>query len=88
MWALVVVVGWLYFTDTIATPGQTSSPSPNSLYGLLTEAWYHAQLHLNLEPDPRLATLANPYAGYQGIPRLHDASYLHNKYYLYFGPTR
>jgi hypothetical protein len=87
VWALVVVVGWLYFTDTIATPGQISSPNPNGLYGLLTEAWYHAQLHLNLEPDPRLATLANPYAGYQGIPRLHDASYLHNKYYLYFGPT-
>jgi hypothetical protein len=88
LWLTLAFLGWLYFSDALTTTGGAwDSATPNGLYGLQTEAWYRAQLHFALEPDPRLAQLANPYAAYQGIPRLHDASYLHGKYYMYFGVT-
>lgn len=88
LWTVLALIGWLYFSDALATTGGAwASESPIGLYGLQTEAWHRGQLHFALEPDPRLADLANPYAGYQGIPRLHDASYLHGKYYMYFGAT-
>jgi hypothetical protein len=60
---------------------------PNGYYGLLTDALTSGQLHLKIEPDPRLAELPNPWAGAQGIPRVHDATYYHGHYYLYFGVT-
>jgi hypothetical protein len=56
-------------------------------YGYLTDALLSGQLHLKLVPDPQLANLDNPYAGSQGVPRLHDATYFNGRYYLYFGPT-
>ncbi len=56
-------------------------------YAYLTDALLSGQLHLKLEPDPHLADLDNPYAGSQGIPRLHDATYYDGHYFLYFGPT-
>ncbi|MBI5426125.1 MAG: hypothetical protein HZA32_18790 [Opitutae bacterium] len=88
LWAVLALIGWLYFSDAlITTGGAWDSDIPIGLYGLQTEAWHRGQLHFVPEPDPRLAELANPYAGYQGIPRLHDASYLHGKYYMYFGVT-
>lgn len=62
------------------------SPQPGrGYYPLLTEAFLSGQFSLKLAPDPRLATLKDPWAGYQGITRLHDASYYHGKYYIYFG---
>ena len=56
-------------------------------YGFLTDALVSGQLYLKIAPDPRLATLENPWNSYQGIPRLHDATYFHGRYYLYFGVT-
>jgi hypothetical protein len=60
---------------------------PEDFYGFLTDAFLSGQTHLKVAPDPALQNLANPWAGAQGIPRLHDASYFHGRYYLYFGPA-
>ncbi|WP_404422616.1 hypothetical protein [Nibricoccus sp. IMCC34717] len=63
------------------------SRSDSGLYQSLTDGFLSGQLSLTTKPDPRLAQLENPWAGYQGIPRLHDATYFNGKYYLYFGVT-
>jgi hypothetical protein len=60
---------------------------PQDYYGSLTDALLSGHLYLKIAPDPRLAALADPWASYQGIPRLHDATYFHGRYYLYFGVT-
>jgi hypothetical protein len=65
--------------------GTLVSDRPDAYYELLTEAVVHGRTYLSLEPDPRLAELANPWGGAQGIPRAHDATYFQGKYYLYFG---
>ncbi|MBI5426133.1 MAG: hypothetical protein HZA32_18830 [Opitutae bacterium] len=67
------------------TNGRLIGREPAAYYELLTEAVVHGRTSLSLEPDPRLAQLANPWAGPQGIPRAHDATYFGGKYYLYFG---
>ena len=55
-------------------------------YGLLVRGYLKGQLHLDVAPDPRLKTLADPYEPAQNAPyRLPDASYYHDRYYLYFG---
>lgn len=64
---------------------QAFSRRPNSYYANLTDAFVHGQTYFMQEPDSRLAQLANPYAGAQDIPRIHDASYFNHHYYLYFG---
>jgi hypothetical protein len=55
-------------------------------YRLLVRGYLKGQLHLDAEPDPRLAALADPYDPVQNAPyRLADVSYFNNRYYLYFG---
>ncbi len=75
--------GWTLFS---ANPSFVTRDASDH-YGYLTDALLSGQLHLKLEPDPKLAELANPYAGSQDIPRLHDATYFGGHYFLYFGPT-
>jgi hypothetical protein len=83
----VAVTAAAYFW-TLSTFGPgTATPRPQSLYGYLTEALLSGQLHFQVEPDPRLLQLTDPYAGNQGIPRLHDATLFHGRYYIYFGVT-
>jgi len=64
--------------------GERPSRTPQGYYAQLTEAFLAGQLHLKQVPDPRLAALANPYAGEQGVPRPWDVSYYQNRFYLYF----
>ena len=63
-----------------------SDRAPESYYQRLTEAFLEGRTYLSLEPDPRIRALPDPWAGAQGIPRAHDATYYNGKYYLYFGP--
>ena len=80
---ILVLAGYLWaFTEN---GGFRPSKEPSGYYGLLTDALMSGQLNLKVEPDPRLALLANPWLSYQGIPRMHDATYFHGHYYLYFG---
>jgi hypothetical protein len=84
--ALAVVLG-AYGWTAVATGALRPRAAPADYYGFLTDAITSGHLYLKLKPDPRLALLANPWAGYQDIPRLHDATYYHGRYYLYFGVT-
>lgn len=57
-------------------------------FNQLVAGFRSGQLSLKEEPAPELATLADPYDPVQNAPyRLHDASYYHGKYYIYFGVT-
>lgn len=80
---VLVVALYVWTAANYLKPFQTSHT--NGFYGMLTEAFTSGQLHLHRVPDPRLAKLENPWAGAQDVPRLHDATYYHGKYYLYFG---
>ncbi|HTX67070.1 MAG TPA: hypothetical protein VMD31_14965 [Opitutaceae bacterium] len=80
----VVLAFWL--VGPLSLRG-TATREPEGYYGLLTEAFLRGHTYLSIQPDPALAALPNPWAGYQGVPRLHDATYFHGRYYLYFGPT-
>lgn len=73
-----------YFLIGPVSGGSASTPAPYAYYGLLTDALLSGQLHLKTPPDPALKLLENPWAGHQGVPRLHDATYFQNRYYLYF----
>ena len=79
--AIALVLG-IYYATFVAEHGFEPSRKPDGYYGLLTDALLDGHLHLKVEPDPRLAKLANPWLSYQGIPRLHDATYFHGHYYL------
>lgn len=55
---------------------------------MLGEAFMKGQTHLLLAPNPKLATLADPYkVEYLEYRDIHDVSYYNGKYYLYFGPV-
>jgi len=81
---LVIVLAWYGYVSIRTNPGVIRG-QPVALYDRLTEGFVAGQTHLKLEPDPRLKTLANPWAGAQGIPRAHDATYFNDRYYVYFG---
>ncbi|MDD2762716.1 MAG: hypothetical protein PHE83_01945 [Opitutaceae bacterium] len=81
---VALVLAWYAYASGRANLGWIST-EPHAYYELLTDAILSGQTHLKLEPDPRLKTLPNPWAGPQGIPRAHDASYFNGHYYLYFG---
>ena len=81
---LVLLLGGYAWTAVTANP-RWATRNPDGYYALLTEAFLSGQTYLKGQPDPRLALLANPYLGAQGVPRLHDATYFHGRYYLYFG---
>ena len=83
---LLIAVYAIWYTSAGRFPVFT--PVSNT-YVDLGEAFLHGQLSLLQKPDPRLATLANPYdTKQQGlIPFLWDSSYYKGKYYLYWGPV-
>jgi len=83
--AAIFLVALGYLWTFAETGGFHPTKAPDGYYGLLTDALLSGQLHLKVEPDGRLAQLANPWLSYQGIPRMHDATYFHGHYYIYFG---
>ena len=57
-------------------------------HSLLTRGFSKGQLSLDVEPDPVLAQLENPWDPKQREGRgLEDATYYNGRYYLYFGVT-
>lgn len=80
---LAACLGVYAWTGPVAAGG-ISTPVPGAYYGLLVDAYLDGQLHLKLEPDPALKLLKNPWAGNQGVRRIHDATYYQDRYYLYF----
>lgn len=84
--ALLLVVS-LFAAFACSTGSPVATSQPGSYFASLAEGFLHGQTYFTVQPDPRLAELANPYAGYQGIPRWHDTTYYNGHYYLYFGAT-
>jgi hypothetical protein len=90
LWLVFLVtcaVGWSYLRDARRVEGTLTSTKPPGYYGLLTQALADGQLSLEMEPDPLLLRLENPYAGPQGARRPQDMSFFRGKFYLYFGVT-
>jgi hypothetical protein len=85
--AVALVLASYGVTAWRVSGGRLVQHEPAAYYELLTDAVVHGRTSLRLEPDPRLAQLENPWAGPQGIPRAHDATYFQGRYYLYFGVT-
>ena len=57
-------------------------------YEYLAEGFLHGHTYLQLEPDPRLLQLKDPYDPDANKPyRLWDASLYQGRYYLYYGPA-
>jgi hypothetical protein len=78
-----------YFTTY---PFQESDKNSNPfLYYNLFQAFKEGHLYLDDVPDPKLATLANPYDYWQrknaGVSYLWDTAYYDGHYYCYFGPA-
>src|SRR6187455_485414 len=67
----------------------TDFPPSTNYYDLQANAFLHGQLALEVEPDPALLALENPYepADRENIPVLWDATLYQGKYYLYWGPV-
>jgi hypothetical protein len=87
IWIGVALTALAYGWSLVAVNPRLADRSPLDHYAYLTDALLSGQLDLKVQPDPQLAQLANPYAGSQDIPALHDATYFGGRYYLYFGPT-
>lgn len=81
---VALVLAW-YGCMTARVNGNWVGREPQGYYPLLTDAVLSGQTYLKLEPDARLKALPDPWAGPQGVPRAHDASYYDGHYYLYFG---
>ena len=82
--AVAIVLGAYAYLNVKATVPVPDSV-PHSYYQLLTEAFFSGRTYINLEPDPRMKALPDPWAGAQGVPRAHDATYYDGRYYIYFG---
>ena len=95
--AIVLVVAAYAFFATAGTfdfPRVSwDAPYPTGggrLYASLAEGFRRGQLSLAYDPDPRLATLHDPYSMDEriqsGVFYVWDASYFKGKYYIYFSP--
>ncbi len=64
-------------------------PLSTNYYDLQATAFHDGQLSLEVEPDPSLLALENPYepANRENISVLWDATLYKGKYYLYWGPA-
>lgn len=88
--ATLVCAGIAAFALWYSSAGEFPAfPPIQNDYVDLGNAFLHGQLSLLEKPDPRLATLPNPYDFKQriDIPYHWDASYYNGRYYLYWGPV-
>ncbi|HET6845462.1 MAG TPA: hypothetical protein VFH29_01425 [Anaerolineales bacterium] len=67
----------------------TDWPGYSNYHDQLASAFARGHLYLDVEPDPALLALKDPYdpVARKNIPILSDASLYQGKYYLYFGPV-
>ena len=86
---LAVIVVEVLYVWFISVGYWRDWPPTSFYYDMLAEAFQQGQSHLLIEPDPRLAELADPYSqnAREGIPFLTDASYFNGEYYMYWGPA-
>lgn len=93
--ALLVFVVYVSFTSGAYLtnyPFQESDKNSNPfLYYNLFQAFKEGHVYLDDVPDPKLATLSNPYDYWErksaGVSYLWDTAYYNGHYYCYFGPA-
>lgn len=85
VWGLLfLAAAWLYSWTPATYPVRWTTPAGEGFYAELTDAFLHRQLHLPRVPDPKLASLADPYDPDQNAGlRVNDLSYFRGRYYLY-----
>jgi hypothetical protein len=81
---VLLTLAWYGYTTARVNHGWVTR-EPLDYYPMLADAFLSGQTYLKLAPDARLQALPDPWAGPQGVPRAHDASYFDGHYYLYFG---
>ncbi len=90
-WVAVIVValGVLsYFWIALRPPGRALTREPDSYYAYLAAGFQSGHLYASLAPHPALLALPDPYDPVANAPyRVHDMTFYHGKYYLYFGAT-
>lgn len=82
--AIILIYAWF-----ASTGSWTSWFNETYYYDLLATAFRHGQIALEVQPDPALLVLEEPYEpeNRQGIPVLWDATFYNGNYYLYWGPA-
>lgn len=86
--ALCVAIGWFYlWTERSNADPWKFGREQNDYYNLLIDGWLDGHLHMKVPVPAALLALPDPYDPTTRPPglALHDASFYHGKYYLYFG---
>lgn len=87
---ILAITATVYLFLLSATWGRFSweGGCDTSNFWRLSDAFLKGQLHLPIEPSPKLLALQNPYAHGERVEMeyLWDASLYNGRYYLYFGP--
>jgi hypothetical protein len=67
----------------------TDWPATTDHYDQLADSFLHGQLHLRIEPDPRLLELTDPYQleARETVDYIWDLVLYNGRYYLYWGPA-
>jgi hypothetical protein len=83
-----LLVGWFYLWTVRSTGDDWKyGKEQRDYYNLLIDGYLEGQLHMKVEVPEELLRLKDPYDPNQRPPGLglHDASFYHGKYYVYFG---
>ena len=86
---LGVLVVYVWF---ISVGFWTTWPKTTNYYDMLATSFQHNQLSLQIQPDPLLLAMPDPYDIYAreaqtGITYLFDGSFYNGRFYLYWGPV-
>ena len=85
-WVIVASAACLYFWTAGLDGVPRFTHSPDGSYNLQAEGFRHGHLNMEVEPNPALLALPDPYDPVANAPyRIHDLTLWHGKYYLYFG---
>lgn len=89
-WTVLLIGSIIFFYLWLVTLGLWKDfPPSTNYYDLQATAFQHGQLALEVQPDPALLALEDPYepANRENIPVMWDATLRNGKYYLYWGPV-
>lgn len=88
-WILAITAtGYLFLLSATWGHFNWEAKRDVSNFWRLSDAFLQGQLHLPLEPSPKLLALPNPYEHVErvDVEYVWDASLYRGRYYLYFGP--
>ncbi len=84
---LCAVIVWFYAWTVFPESGAVLvHREPSGYYNMLADGLAHGHCYLDVQPEPLLATLKNPWDPHQrGSHGLPDVSYYQGHYFIYFG---